>query len=50
MVTPDLEGQYARRGIGLIDPAEGVRRLLDELESGQDAQVVLMQARPQQMA
>jgi acyl transferase domain-containing protein/NAD(P)H-dependent flavin oxidoreductase YrpB (nitropropane dioxygenase family) len=50
MVTPELEGQYARRGIGLIDPAEGVRRLLDELESGQDAQVVLMQARPQQMA
>jgi len=49
MVTPELEHQYRRRGIGLIHPDEGVQRLLDELDAGGDAQVVLMQAGPQQL-
>ncbi|MEV6406544.1 SDR family oxidoreductase [Streptomyces bobili] len=31
MVTPELGRSYARRGIGLIDPDEGVRALLHEL-------------------
>jgi hypothetical protein len=31
MVSAELEREYARRGIGLIDPAEGVAALLREL-------------------
>ncbi len=47
MVSPELEREYARRGIGLIDPDDGVAALLRELRSGAaDAQVVLMRARP----
>ncbi|GGY01017.1 type I polyketide synthase [Streptomyces hiroshimensis] len=34
MVTPELGRAYARRGIGLIDPREGARALLDELAWG----------------
>lgn len=47
MVSAELEREYARRGIGLIDPDDGVAALLRELRSGAaDAQVVLMRARP----
>ena len=31
MVTPELVGEYARRGIGLIDPVDGAHSLLREL-------------------
>jgi NAD(P)-dependent dehydrogenase (short-subunit alcohol dehydrogenase family) len=34
MVSPELARQYARRGMGLIDPGEGVRCLLSELAWG----------------
>ncbi len=42
MVGPELARAYAKRGIPLIDPDEGVRAFLDELRSGNrsDHQVV----------
>jgi NAD(P)-dependent dehydrogenase (short-subunit alcohol dehydrogenase family) len=49
MVTPELAREYARRGIGLIDPAAGVDALLAELGDGGDAQVVLTAATPQML-
>ena len=50
MVSADLEREYARRGIGLIRPEDGVARLLDELAEGSDhSQVVLMCSEPQSM-
>jgi len=43
MVSAELEREYARRGIGLIEPAEGVDALLRELASPTGpAQVVYM--------
>ncbi|WP_462165688.1 SDR family NAD(P)-dependent oxidoreductase, partial [Frankia sp. AiPs1] len=44
MVSPELAREYARRGIGLIDPDEGVAALLAELAGPADgpAQVVYM--------
>ncbi|SNQ50696.1 Beta-ketoacyl synthase (fragment) [Frankia canadensis] len=44
MVSPELAREYARRGIGLIDPAEGVDALLRELAGPADGppQVVYM--------
>ena len=50
MVSPELEREYARRGIGLIDPERGVAALLDELAAGGDAQVVLMAGDPRALA
>ena len=46
MVSAELEREYARRGIGLIELADGVRALLDELRAGPDgpAQAVVMRA------
>jgi NAD(P)-dependent dehydrogenase (short-subunit alcohol dehydrogenase family) len=41
MVGPELEREYARRGIGLIPPAEGVERFLEELCHGRHPQVIL---------
>ncbi|OJF15718.1 type I polyketide synthase [Couchioplanes caeruleus] len=38
MVTPELTAEYARRGIGLIDPEEGALSLLRELAFGDPAQ------------
>ncbi|MBM7859013.1 type I polyketide synthase [Lentzea nigeriaca] len=35
-----LAGEYARRGIPLIDPEQGVDALLNEIASGSDVQVV----------
>jgi NAD(P)-dependent dehydrogenase (short-subunit alcohol dehydrogenase family) len=41
MVSPELAREYERRGIGLIDPADGVAALIDELEAGlPDPQVI----------
>ncbi|AGZ46207.1 type I polyketide synthase [Actinoplanes friuliensis] len=37
MVTPELTAEYARRGIGLIDPEEGALSLLRELAWGDAA-------------
>ncbi len=50
MVSAELEREYARRGIGLIDPDDGVACLMRELRSGRDdAQVVLMRALPEHL-
>ncbi|WP_434445076.1 SDR family oxidoreductase [Lentzea sp. E54] len=35
-----LAGEYARRGIGLIEPKHGVDALLNEIAAGEDVQVV----------
>ncbi|PHQ52793.1 polyketide synthase [Streptomyces cinnamoneus] len=37
MVTPELGREYARRGVGLIDPREGVLALLREIAGGDAA-------------
>lgn len=58
MVSAEIEREYARRGIGLVDPDEGVRALLVELadesptpgREPQPAQVVVMRATPAAMA
>ena len=49
MVSPELERAYAAKGIALIDPEDGVQRLIDELERGEGSQVILMRAHPEQM-
>ena len=51
MVGPELEREYARRGVGLVDPDEGVRALLAEMATlpGEPAQVVVMRAEPATM-
>ncbi|MEE8509140.1 MAG: SDR family NAD(P)-dependent oxidoreductase [Myxococcota bacterium] len=46
MVTPEIEREYRRRGIGLIDPENGIQSLLDELSLDGDTQVILMRADP----
>jgi NAD(P)-dependent dehydrogenase (short-subunit alcohol dehydrogenase family) len=46
MVTPQLDREYARRGVGLVHPDEGVTRLLDELRmSLPEPEIVLARAR-----
>jgi NAD(P)-dependent dehydrogenase (short-subunit alcohol dehydrogenase family) len=49
MVSPELEREYARRGVGLVDPESGVRALLHEMATlpGEPAQVVVMRAEPE---
>ncbi len=50
MVSAELEREYARRGIGLIEPSDGVGRLLDELaQRSSEPQVVFMCAEPAAM-
>ncbi len=51
MVSPELEREYARKGIGLIPVNEGVDALLHELQFGvkEDTQVVFMCATPESM-
>ncbi|MCB9727187.1 MAG: SDR family NAD(P)-dependent oxidoreductase [Deltaproteobacteria bacterium] len=51
MVTPELEREYARRGIGLIPLEAGVEAFIDELIRGDeaDAQIILMRATPASM-
>ena len=47
MVSPELEREYARRGLALIDPAAGVERLLAELASdARDTEVVIVGGDP----
>ena len=47
MITADLEREYARRGIGLIQPDEGVEAVLAEIDRvGGPSQVVVMAGRP----
>jgi hypothetical protein len=50
MVSPELEREYERRGIGLVDPADGVGALLGELAAAGPAQVVVMRAEAAAMA
>jgi len=41
MVSPELEREYAKRGVQTIPPEQGADRFVDELCHGQDAQVIL---------
>jgi NAD(P)-dependent dehydrogenase (short-subunit alcohol dehydrogenase family)/acyl carrier protein len=41
MVSPELEREYARRGVATIAPELGADRFVDELCRGTDAQVIL---------
>ncbi|HVO90119.1 MAG TPA: SDR family NAD(P)-dependent oxidoreductase [Casimicrobiaceae bacterium] len=52
MVSPELEREYARRGIGLIEPGAGVASFIDELLHGpaSDAHVILMRGDPSKLA
>ncbi|NLD75114.1 MAG: KR domain-containing protein [Acidimicrobiales bacterium] len=51
MVSAELEREYARRGIGLVDPDEGVRALLHELTATDGrSQVVVMRGTPEAFA
>ena len=52
MVSPELEREYARRGIGLIEPEAGVAGFIDELLHGpaNDAHVILMRGDPAALA
>ena len=51
MVSPELEREYARRGIGLVDPADGVLALLGEIGRVEGpAQVVVMRGNPEAFA
>ncbi|WP_421121922.1 SDR family NAD(P)-dependent oxidoreductase [Aquihabitans daechungensis] len=48
MVSPELEREYARRGIGLVDPDDGVMALLHEISAGRGpAQLVVMRGTPE---
>jgi NAD(P)-dependent dehydrogenase (short-subunit alcohol dehydrogenase family) len=49
MVSPELQREYERRGVGLVDPDEGCEALLWELEGGAATHVVLMNAAPEAM-
>jgi len=46
MVSAELKHEYERRGIGLIEPSDGVGCLLAELAGGTDSQVVYMCSDP----
>jgi NAD(P)-dependent dehydrogenase (short-subunit alcohol dehydrogenase family) len=51
MVSPELEREYARRGIGLIRPGEATQALLDELaRASRRGRLVVMRARLEAMA
>ena len=45
---PKLEREYAKRGVGLIDPDAGAASFVDELLHGpaDEAQVILMRGDP----
>jgi len=48
MVSDPLEKEFARRGVGVLDPQDAIDRLLDELESDDtEPEVVLMRAAPE---
>jgi hypothetical protein len=46
MVSAELEREYAKRQIELIDPALGVEALIAELGARGDAQVILTASDP----
>jgi NAD(P)-dependent dehydrogenase (short-subunit alcohol dehydrogenase family) len=47
MVSAELEREFARRGVGLLDPGDAVSRLLEEMgRPDPDPEVVLMRATP----
>jgi hypothetical protein len=46
MVSAEVEREYARRGIGLIQPGDGVACLLAELAGGTEPQVMYMRGEP----
>lgn len=48
MVSPELEREYERRGIGLVDPEEGIAAFLAAIAQPADepSQVVVMRATP----
>lgn len=50
MVRPELEAEYARRGVALIAPDDGAARFLEELFEGEDTQVILTAASPEVLA
>jgi len=50
MVTAELAREYERRGIGLISAEAGIDSLLQEIEHGQEPQVVLTAAAPKALA
>ncbi|MCK6502403.1 SDR family NAD(P)-dependent oxidoreductase, partial [Myxococcota bacterium] len=52
MVSAELEREYARRGIGLIDPADGARAFVEELLHGDpsEAQVLWMCGAPESLS
>jgi NAD(P)-dependent dehydrogenase (short-subunit alcohol dehydrogenase family) len=48
MVSPELEREYERRGIGLVDPDDGVMALLHEIgEPTGPAQLVVLRGTPE---
>jgi NAD(P)-dependent dehydrogenase (short-subunit alcohol dehydrogenase family)/acyl carrier protein len=48
MVSPELEREYARRGVGLVDPDDGVMALLHELAAGSGpSQLLVMRGAPE---
>jgi NAD(P)-dependent dehydrogenase (short-subunit alcohol dehydrogenase family) len=48
MVGPELEREFARRGVGLLDGEDAVERMLDEIRSdAPEPEVVVMRARPE---
>ncbi|MGH3830832.1 MAG: SDR family oxidoreductase [Pseudonocardiaceae bacterium] len=46
MVSAEVTREYAQRGVGMIEPADGVACLLAELAGGTDPQVLYMCADP----
>jgi NAD(P)-dependent dehydrogenase (short-subunit alcohol dehydrogenase family) len=46
MVSAELTREYTRRGIGLIEPDDGITCLLTELATGTEPQVVYLRADP----
>ncbi len=52
MVSPEIEREYSRLGIGLIEPDDGARALLDELAAApaSPGHVVVMRALPEALA
>ena len=51
MVSPELEREYARRGIGLLDPDDAVRALLQQVSQQEGpAQLVVMRGDPEAFA
>jgi acyl transferase domain-containing protein/NAD(P)H-dependent flavin oxidoreductase YrpB (nitropropane dioxygenase family)/NAD(P)-dependent dehydrogenase (short-subunit alcohol dehydrogenase family) len=49
MISPELEREYQKRGVGLIPPEEGIQRLFTELSAGSEAHVVFMSATPESL-